>query len=162
MSGIMLREWRAIIYLVQFQNAFAVRLVTPLEGPQLLKLVDDAKRLVLNILDTLLLRLELAPQIKGVTMGGPELVVALLATTTVAAPVGDGLLELVALELLLGPVLDGLLDGHVEGLAGLHEHVAELVGLVDRDARDAADEQLGVGEGGLAVAALEEDWLGGS
>lgn len=137
-----------------------------IKTPQPLELVDDALRLELNILEAVLLRLELAPKLKGHVVRGLELLVTLrvlaTAAAAVAAPVGDCLLELVALQLLLGPVLDSALDGHVEGLPGLHEHLAELVGLVDGDARDAADELLGACEGGLAISALEEDWLCGS
>lgn len=93
-------------------------------------------------------------------MGSQELVLAVrVGATTGVVPVGDRFLEVVTLELLVRPVLDGSLDGHVEDLPSLHKDLADLIGLVGREARDSTDEQLRVRENGLAISALEENSL---
>lgn len=154
---------------MKVRHTLAVLLIIITKDPQLLKLIDDTLRLELNILEPLAVRLQLEPEVKGTPVRGAELFLALLvvvpaaaAAAAVVAPVGDCLLQLVALQLLVRPVLDGSLDGQVECLAGLHELLAEVVGLPDRDAGGVSDVLLGGCEGRLSVSTLEEDGLFGS
>lgn len=119
-------------YLVEGHHTLAVRLVILIKHPQLLKLADNAPRLELNVLVALAVGMQLTPKLKRIPVRRAELLIALLvAVPAVVAPVRDCLLELVALQLLVRPVLDGSFDRHVEGLPGFHERLAELVGLSD-------------------------------
>lgn len=106
--------------------------------------------------------MQLAPKIKRILVRSTKLLFTLLISVpSVMGPVGDFLLELVALKLLVRLVLDGSLDGKIEGLARFHELLAELVGLAYRDARSVPDVLLRGCEGGLSISALEEDGLFG-
>lgn len=140
-------------YLVESHYAHTVRVAVIVERAQLFELGDDTPNLKLDILDTLPQFLHLAPETKG-------LVITVLArAATGVVPVGDGLFQVVSLQLLLRPVLSHSLDGQIESLSRRHKSFANLIGIMARKAWDAADELLRLREGRLALAALEENSL---
>lgn len=101
--------------------------------------------------------MKLATQLEAVAMSSLELVVAFgIAAASIMIPIRDRFLQLVALKFLVRPVFDGTLDSNIEALAGFHEVVAELIGLLDREPSSSADGLLHSCESSLTLPTLKE------